>query len=117
MVGAKGNVSWALLFILLSITLLLIFYIISPALQNFSVRLLSASELVLEDTDNALSEVQDVEKKQKIQELNDQQMDSLSFQAELFGNLFKFGWVVVLLGLGLAYFLYSRQVVELGVYR
>lgn len=113
----KGNVSLFFAFILIAIVGTMMFIILAPALQTFNLHIFEASEEIIQQNQAILPEIEDASYRADFNAILAEQLESQAFQIDVLGGLYKYGWIIILAIIALVYFLWTRQLVETGVYQ
>jgi hypothetical protein len=115
----KGVFTYIFVFLMISILFILIFVIITPALQTFITKSYSASEILLKDANTTAGGLTNTNIKNTIQNTLDSQISNTGSQVEILGFFYQNAWIILIFIIAIVLFLLARQSVEVqqqGVY-
>lgn len=111
----RGSVSFFVYFAYLAIILLVLFAIIIPILQQFNTQVYASAENILVDGNTIAGNITDAGIRTALQDNFSAQADSIVTQIDILGTFFQYSWLIIILVLSLAFFIITRQSVEVGI--
>lgn len=106
----KGALSLAIIFVLISISLLFIFAFANPFLMALDTDFFVAGEKIIKTID--VTKIQDLEVREAVNDSLHGSLDSIPEQITILSFTHKYAWVIILVVLTLIIFLFGRSQVE-----
>jgi hypothetical protein len=108
----KGSISFFLAFVLMAFVFLTMLVFIFPLLINFNVQLSTAAGPLLAEQAETASHIEDATIKEQFEDMIVSEKMVLPYNSDILGFFFQYAWIVLIVGVVLALFIYTRQSVE-----
>lgn len=108
----QGNISFVFVFIILAITIIFMFAFLSPALQDYTLRVYTAAEPTLDDANVTAGLIQDTAMRNQIRDALQNSKDTTSTSIEVLNFFYQYAWLFVIALSAIILLLYSRFLVE-----
>lgn len=108
----KGQLAIFLVFVVLSVIIIFISAVAAPFLSQFSAEAYRAGEKIWSSTNGTIDEIQSAEAREALQGSVNNALDSVDTNINIQSNLFKYGWVFLVVLVAITLVLITRQLVE-----
>ena len=108
----RGQISFYLYFVITAVVLLFVFAFIVPFLMTMNTATFRASENLLEMGREQANLIQDGNVRTPLLLVFDDSVDAVVTNVQALGSFFQYTWALVIIGLLLVVFLFTRQNVE-----
>jgi hypothetical protein len=110
--GRKGQVGFYFAFMVVALTIILVTAIFASMGARFSSEAYVAGENILRINNDTLARIQDSSVRNSLQTNNAEALSAAEQNIEMTTDLFKYSWVLVLVGSAVVYFLLTRRLTE-----
>lgn len=110
--NSRGNISFVLVFALLSVAIIFMFAFLSPTLQVFTTKIYGVGEPLLEDANTTALTFNDATIKNTVQSSLQASKDTTATQIEVLNFFYQYAWLFVIGLVSLILLLFSRFLVE-----
>lgn len=108
----KGSIAFFIVFAFLAFITLTIFVFMLPILIDFNTRAYATAENLLVDANTTAQDIQNPTVKASFESVITSSTNSIPTQVEILGFFFQYSWIIVLVVITLALYMYTRQSVE-----
>lgn len=110
----KGQVSIYVAFIIAAVFIVIISAVFAPMGVKFNTEMYRAGEKILASTNESIAQIQNETIRTEVMSaIHTAQLASVD-NIEINADIFQYGWVVIIILVGLIVFLYTRRLTELG---
>lgn len=112
LLNEKGQLSFFIIFIILVFTILVTFVFFAPLLIDFNTRIYASANDILADANVVASQIDDPATQAQFQSAISSSANSIPEQTEILSFFFQYAWIILVVAVTMAIYLYTRRSVE-----
>lgn len=111
----KGSFAFFYAFIILSVSLLVLFALGLPLITLILTNLYEAGEPLLQDQNTIANSIDNNAIRIAMQDNIESQINGIPDQIDILTVFYQYGWLIILIIIAVTLFIYARQTVETGI--
>jgi len=108
----KGVIVIYIAYFIIAITVLVITAVLAPAGARFTSEAIAAGERILLENNETIAGIQNDTIRERLTASNNAALEAGVQNVEVTTSLFQYGWVIMIILVGLIMFLFTRQLIE-----
>jgi hypothetical protein len=108
----KGVIVIYVFYVIMAFTILALTAVIAPAGALFTSELIAAGEGILIDANESISGIQNDTIRNRLIASNNAALEAGAQNVEITTSMFQYGWVIMIILVGIMLFLFTRQLIE-----
>lgn len=110
----KANITLYVSFMIMAVILVMIAAVLAPMGVLFNTEMFKAGESIMLKANDSITGIQNDDIRVSVQDTVETAYGAAEYNIDVNANIFRYGWVFVVLLAGIMVFLYARTLVEYG---